>query len=135
MGLEIREQPAVARSKYQTRIQSYTAELRRLESDFEGARNSYRKARHELLGEGDDAGYGEDITDQKQRLLDNGERLERGTKRLEVGYRVAIETEEIGNQILTDLNQQRETIQRTRNRVTISEYTHASRTFSHVHPF
>ena len=59
----------------------------------------------------------EDLSDQKQRLIDNSEKLERSSKRLEVGYRVAVETEEIGSRIMTDLNQQKETIQRTRSRV------------------
>ena len=115
MGLEVRELPSAIRSKYQTRTQSYTAELTRLENDFKKAKNSYHKAREELLGEGSNSN--EDYYDQKQRLIDNTEKLERGAKRLEVGYRVAIETEQIGSQILTDLNHQKETIQRTRSRV------------------
>ena len=115
MGLEVRELPSATRSKYQTRTQSYTAELTRLENDFKKAKNSYHKAREELLGEGSNSN--EDYYDQKQRLIDNTEKLERGAKRLEVGYRVAIETEQIGSQILTDLNHQKETIQRTRSRV------------------
>jgi vesicle transport through interaction with t-SNAREs 1 len=115
MGLEVRELPSATRSKYQTRTQSYTAELTRLENDFKKAKNSYHKAREELLGEGSNSN--EDYYDQTQRLIDNTEKLERGAKRLEVGYRVAIETEQIGSQILTDLNHQKETIQRTRSRV------------------
>ena len=115
MGLEIRELPPPMKSKYQTRIQSFTAELTRLENEFKKTRDSYERKREELLGEGSE----ENIYSQKQRLIDNSEKLERGSKRLDVGYRVAIETEQIGNEILTDLNEQRETIQRTRNRVHI----------------
>jgi len=115
MGLEIRELPPPMKSKYQTRIQSFTAELTRLENEFKKTRDSYERKREELLGEGSE----ENLYSQKQRLIDNSEKLERGSKRLDVGYRVAIETEQIGNEILTDLNEQRETIQRTRNRVHI----------------
>ena len=114
MGLEIRELGPPLKNKYQTRIESFTAELNRLENEFKRNKNSYERKREELLGEG---GNEEHQYDQKQRLIDNTEKLERGNKRLEVGYRVAIETEAIGNEILTDLNQQRETIQKTRNRV------------------
>ena len=114
MELEVRELAAAVRTKYQTRVQSYSAELNRLENDFKTAKNTYQKARQELLGE---MTSNEDLSDQKQRLIDNSEKLERSSKRLEVGYRVAVETEEIGSRIMTDLNQQKETIQRTRSRV------------------
>lgn len=117
MGLEIRELGPPMKNKYQTRIESFTAELTRLENEFKKNRDSYERKREELLGEGST----EDFYDQKQRLIDNSEKLERGCKRLEVGYRVAIETEEIGNEILSDLNHQRETIQRSRNRVGSAE--------------
>jgi vesicle transport through interaction with t-SNAREs protein 1 len=39
-----------------------------------------------------EVGLGED---QKRRLLDNSERLERTGNRLEDGYRIAVETEEV----------------------------------------
>ena len=54
---------------------------------------------------------------QRSRLLDNTERLERSGKRLEDGYRTCIETEQIGSQVLEDLHSQRQTIQRSRDRV------------------
>jgi vesicle transport through interaction with t-SNAREs protein 1 len=55
--------------------------------------------------------------DQKRRLLDNSDRLERTGNQLQEGYRIAIETEEIGTQVLSNLSNQRETIQRSRNRL------------------
>jgi len=114
MGLEARELAAASRTKYQTRIQSYSVELDRLDGDFRKAKTSYYRAREDLLGESDQDYYD---GSQKQSLIDNTEKLERGNRRLEVGYKVAIETEQIGNQIMTDLNEQRETIQRTRARL------------------
>lgn len=114
MGLEARELAAASRTKYQTRIQSYSVELDRLDGDFRKAKTSYYRAREDLLGESDQDYYD---GSQKQSLIDNTEKLERGNRRLEVGYQVAIETEQIGNQIMTDLNEQRETIQRTRARL------------------
>jgi hypothetical protein len=64
-----------------------------------------------------EAGGGHD--EQKQRLLDNTERVERTGRQLSAGYRIALETEEIGTEVLRDLHSQRETIQRTRSRVSI----------------
>lgn len=55
--------------------------------------------------------------DQKRRLLDNSERLERTGNHIQEGYRIAVETEEIGTHVLQNLSQQRETIQRSRNRL------------------
>jgi len=55
--------------------------------------------------------------EQKQRLLDNSERVERTGQQLRAGYRVLLETEEIGASVLRDLNVQRETIEKSRNRV------------------
>lgn len=55
--------------------------------------------------------------EQKQRLLDTSEEIERTGKHLETGYRIALETEKFATEVLQDLETQRETIQRTRNRV------------------
>lgn len=66
--------------------------------------------------------YGESISlneEQKQRLLDNTERLERTGRQLDTGYQILLETEEIGSQVLRDLASQRETIQKSRSRVSI----------------
>jgi len=60
-----------------------------------------------------------DITsEQKQRLLYTSERLNQSGIQLDNTYRIAVETEEIGSQILTDLNRQRETMHNSFNRVT-----------------
>jgi vesicle transport through interaction with t-SNAREs protein 1 len=57
--------------------------------------------------------------EQKLRLLDNSERLERTGHHLTTGYRIILETEEIGSQVLQDLHAQRETIQKSRSRVRV----------------
>jgi vesicle transport through interaction with t-SNAREs protein 1 len=57
--------------------------------------------------------------EQKLRLLDNSERLERTGRQLTTGYRIILETEEIGSQVLQDLHTQRETIQKSRSRVRV----------------
>nr|VZI48417.1 unnamed protein product [Spirometra erinaceieuropaei] len=50
-------------------------------------------------------------------LLTNTERVERTGRRLQEGLRTAYETEEIGGQILSDLDHQRDTLQRSRDRL------------------
>nr|DBA14822.1 TPA: hypothetical protein GDO54_004106 [Pyxicephalus adspersus] len=70
------------------------------------------EVRNELLG--DDGNSSES---QRAHLLDNTERLERSSRRLEAGYQIAVETEQIGQNILENLNQDREKIQRARERL------------------
>lgn len=55
--------------------------------------------------------------EQKTKLLDNSDRIEKTGKKLTEGYSVLLEAEQIGATVLNDLNLQRETIQRSRNRV------------------
>lgn len=57
--------------------------------------------------------------EQKLRLLDNSERLERTGRHLTTGYRIILETEEIASQVLQDLHAQHETIQKSRSRVRV----------------
>lgn len=81
--------------------------------EFTNAKNS-KTVGYDSVDEFEDIGMQEE---QKQRLLNNSERIERTGKTLEEGYRVIVETESIGNQVLQDLHMQRETITRTRGRV------------------
>ena len=56
---------------------------------------------HSPLFSGEEGeGYDSTVEDSRQRLLDNSERLERSGKKLDTGYKVCVETEEIGNKIL-----------------------------------
>ncbi|CAG9788506.1 unnamed protein product [Diatraea saccharalis] len=55
--------------------------------------------------------------EQRQKLLDNTERLERTGKNISEGYRLAVETEQVGAAVLHELSAQRETIQRARGRI------------------
>ncbi|PVD38626.1 hypothetical protein C0Q70_01242 [Pomacea canaliculata] len=112
MELEIKEQDQKERQKYQTRIRSYKVELNKQQTDMKRARLGIDANRDELLG--DDT---HDSEDQRTRLLDNTERLDRSTRKLEQGYRIAVETEQIGGQIMEDLHNQRQTIQRSRGRL------------------
>ena len=63
------------------------------------------------------AEFGDLNSEQKQRLLDTTEQLEEAGKHLTTGYRIAIETEELGSKVLQDLHTQRETLKTSLNRV------------------
>ncbi|MGH0127365.1 UNVERIFIED_CONTAM: hypothetical protein FKN15_077517 [Acipenser sinensis] len=111
MDLEVREIPVQSRGMHSTRLKSYKQELEKLEKDFgapvlkdaqlfqarlrlcglpfqKRARIAYSdEVRDELLG--DD---GNSSASQRAHLLDNAEKLERSSRRLEAGYQIAVET-------------------------------------------
>uniref|UniRef100_F6Z6E4 Vesicle transport through interaction with t-SNAREs homolog 1A n=2 Tax=Ciona intestinalis TaxID=7719 RepID=F6Z6E4_CIOIN len=114
MDLEIRELPNSERGKLMGRMKSYQTEFNNLETQMKKAKttNNANKLRDELLSMDDNG-----TDDQRARLLDNTERLENSSRRLEVGYRVVMETEKVGQDILDNLQRDRETISRTRQRL------------------
>ncbi|KAM5131752.1 vesicle transport through interaction with t-SNAREs homolog 1A isoform 1-T2 [Mantella aurantiaca] len=113
MDLEVREIPAQSRAMYSNRMRSYKQEMSKLDTDFKRSRIAYSdEVRNELLG--DDGNSSES---QRAHLLDNTERLDRSSRRLEAGYQIAVETEQVGQNILENLSQDREKIQRARERL------------------
>lgn len=116
MELESREADPAVRPRLRTQLDSYRAELKRLTQEF----TKVRSTQFEDGFYSQDDIYSNNVSvteEQKRSLLDNSERLERTGKQLTTGYRMILETEEIGSQVLQDLNSQRETIQRSRNRL------------------
>ncbi|KAM8709684.1 hypothetical protein ACLKA7_016488 [Drosophila subpalustris] len=137
MGLEVRELNPTQRSSFNGKLQVAQAELKRLQTEYKQTKDKLRSQSNayttlDLSGSGD---YYEDVSisnDQRQRLLDNSESIERTGNRLTEGYRVALETEALGTQVLNDLHHQRETLQsaRARLRETNAELGRASRTLN-----
>ncbi|XP_054625049.1 vesicle transport through interaction with t-SNAREs homolog 1A isoform X1 [Dunckerocampus dactyliophorus] len=120
MDLEVREIPVQSRAMYNSRLKSYKQEVEKLEKDFKRSRIAYSdEVRNELLG--DDASSSESqlikLREERAHLLDNTERLERSSRRLEAGYQIAVETEQVGQEILANLHTDREKIQRARERL------------------
>ncbi|KAM8729818.1 vesicle transport through interaction with t-SNAREs homolog 1A isoform X1 [Sparus aurata] len=120
MDLEVREIPIQSRAMYNSRLKSYKQEVEKLEKDFKRSRIAYSdEVRNELLG--DDASSSENqlikLREERAHLLDNTEKLERSSRRLEAGYQIAVETEQVGQEILSNLNSDREKIQRARERL------------------
>ncbi|XP_057213839.1 vesicle transport through interaction with t-SNAREs homolog 1A isoform X1 [Triplophysa rosa] len=120
MDLEVREIPIQSRGMYNSRLKSYKQEMEKLEKDFKRSRIAYSdEVRNELLRE--DGGSSETqlikLREERAHLLDNTERLERSSRRLDAGYQIAVETEQVGQEILTNLATDREKIQRSRDRL------------------
>ncbi|XP_075872333.1 vesicle transport through interaction with t-SNAREs homolog 1A isoform X1 [Nelusetta ayraudi] len=120
MDLEVREIPIQSRAMHNSRLKSYKQEVEKLEKDFKRSRIAYSdEVRNELLG--DDGSSSENqlikLREERAHLLDNTEKLERSSRRLEAGYQIAVETEQVGQEILSNLHTDREKIQRARERL------------------
>ena len=121
MEIELRGIPQSIRPQYQVRIKNAKTELSRskkLSKEFHS-----QLSRSALLGgvggrpigpsEADDP-YG---TSDRTRLLAGTSLLEDGTRRLQDSQRIALETEEQGADILSNLRRQREQIENSRDTV------------------
>ncbi|KAL4131803.1 hypothetical protein QTP88_009059 [Uroleucon formosanum] len=114
MDLSVKESDVSVRAKLHNRVASYRAELHRLAKEFARAKCTVNID----LEDDNHFAESEDVTsEQKQRLLYTSERLNQSGIQLDNTYRIAVETEEIGSQILTDLNRQRETMHNSFNRL------------------
>lgn len=106
-----------ARDRLRSRVESHRAELKRLTQEFQAA----KKPKEDVTEIAMEESWDNNVTeDQRKRLLDASERIERSGRTLQNGYRMALETEEIGSQVLKELHDQRETIQRSRGRVSFT---------------
>lgn len=114
MDLESRTIDSTKKQRCRTKLDCYRAELKRLTLEYIKAR-SIKQLGYESAD--DQMNEVRISSDQRQRLLESNERIERSGKKLEDGYRVVLETQEIGAQVMNDLSGQRETIQRSRARL------------------
>ncbi|CAH4030248.1 vesicle transport through interaction with t-SNAREs homolog 1A [Pieris brassicae] len=96
-----------------SRVAAYRAELQRVRDEYRSVISN--SAAYNI--DPDDYEDWSTVNEQNQKLLDNSERLERSGKNLTEGYRIILETEQIGNAVLQDLHHQRETLHRTRSRL------------------
>jgi len=117
MEIELQGMPQSIKPQYQAKIKSAKTELTRLKNLSKGLHTQL--TRSDLLGgvggrSSTDDPYG---TSDRTRLLAGTALLEDGTRRLQESQRIALETEEQGADILTDLRRQREQIENSRDTV------------------
>eukprot|EP00667_Euglena_gracilis_P021387 EG_transcript_23411 len=124
---EYQAAPQVLKPKLRTRVSNYRQDFMSLEREYKNATStSIIVDREELLGSktADD-----EAADERTRLLLGTHRLEKASQSLASSKRVAAECEAIGQDIMTNLGQQRDTIERSTNMVreTNAELTRASK--------
>ncbi|KAK0400380.1 hypothetical protein QR680_003469 [Steinernema hermaphroditum] len=101
------------RTKYDTRVKSYHNDKKQLEIELQRVvqRFNYDDDRVELFS------VDENCVDQQDQLIQNTESLARTSRKIQDTYRMVVETEQVGNEILGNLGSQRETITRARERM------------------
>lgn len=120
MEIEIQGIPQSLRTTYSSRLKTAKSSLVTSKKSLSDARTAL--ARSELLsssrGGTDDYPNSDDpYTSDRARLLSGTNLLEDGSRRLQESQRMALETEEQGASILTNLRGQREQIENSRDTV------------------
>ncbi|WPK23410.1 hypothetical protein PUMCH_000649 [Australozyma saopauloensis] len=113
MNIEVQNVPASSRSTFNTKIRQYRRDVDTIKTKLKGLTDEDSRA--QLFGlryTDEEAGVHDD---QRKQLLSNNASLERSTDRLRESQRIALETENIGGNILNDLRAQREQITNLRN--------------------
>jgi len=115
MEVEIQSMPQSVRGTYNTRVRTLKTELARWKKSAKDLH--LQSSRSELFNHstsGGDDPYGDDATNQRTRLLAGTQSLNDSSRRLEDSHRIALETEDVGADILRSLRVQREQIENTR---------------------
>ena len=116
MDLEARSLTGPAKQQLVAQAKDYQAGIAALRSQLKLAKTSSRaeeQARAELL-RGADPALKLEADNQRGRLLDTTDRLNRASDKLKGACQVALETEAVGESIMSDLEAQRHTLQHAR---------------------
>ncbi|KAJ3138456.1 hypothetical protein HK100_012717 [Physocladia obscura] len=114
---------AALQSKLQPRVRSFKEEIKSAKKDLSKFQASDRE---QLLG-GSASGAnlndfdGGGSSNQRAKMLQGTERLQEGSRRLEEARQMALDTEAMGIDTLGNLNQQREQILKTKDRLTVAD--------------
>ncbi|ORZ17776.1 snare region anchored in the vesicle membrane C-terminus-domain-containing protein [Absidia repens] len=118
MERELLDVPTSSRVKLQARLRLLKMEGEKMKRDLRRASFSplVNQDRDELVLNMDtERDFDTSAIDQRQRLLYGTDRLGESSRRLDASHRLALETENVGINILSTLKGQRETLLRTRD--------------------
>ncbi|KAH8556158.1 t-SNARE [Umbelopsis sp. PMI_123] len=125
MEMEILNIPTASRTRLQTKLRLFKSEFEKTKRDLRRATTQVPSStsREELFGglETGDGDLDASTIDQRSRLLSGTDRLGESSRRLQDSHRLALETENVGINILGTLKGQRETILRSRDTLAESD--------------
>jgi len=119
MNLNARNVPGPTGAKLQAKIKDYEADLARMKKDIRRSEQQANElaARESLMGGGAVIGDMSVSMDQRERLLNNNERLQRSSQHLKTALITAEETIQVGAGIMQNLEEQRTTMERGLDRL------------------
>jgi len=101
------------RTKLTPKVKGYQTDVQRIKRDLQrSATSSSNNTRDELLS-GATQDYQVQFLDQRSKLIAGNEKIEQTSGRLQNAHRLAIQNEQIGTAVLTDLQGQRDQLIRT----------------------
>ncbi|PWN48020.1 V-snare-domain-containing protein [Violaceomyces palustris] len=121
MEIEIQSFPQSVRSNYSLQLRASKADVERLSKQIRAAlaapsgSKSFDPFADPSTSPSDLESQSDNANSQRQRLLQGTATLEDSSRRLQDSNRLALETEDLGNDILRDLRSQREQIENTRD--------------------
>jgi len=112
------EASVAGRSSYVSKLRGYSSDIIRVQRDVDHA--SLMEATFVQTNEFIDDFQLRDV-EQRTRLLSSSNILDEGSKRLDNANRIALETEDIGANVLSELSSQKQTILRARDNLDLIE--------------
>ncbi|KAJ9106713.1 hypothetical protein QFC19_003025 [Naganishia cerealis] len=130
MEVELHPMPASIRGPYSARIASSKADLQKVKKTLKDIQKESQRT--DLLGSGtgrrgmgdpslQDEPYTDDGYDSRSRLLAGTDTLADGSRRLDNAHRIALETEDVGADILRNLHGQRSQLEHTRDTLVVAD--------------
>lgn len=117
--MEIDTANSTNRLKLQQKVKQYQGDLQRVRRELQKASNAVSTSmmRSDLLAGGGAQDYQVQYMDQRQGLLAGTEQLNVTSNRASNAHRVALETEQIGTNVLSELHGQRQQLIRANNKL------------------
>ncbi|OBS59827.1 hypothetical protein A6R68_09053 [Neotoma lepida] len=125
MEEELRYAPLTFRNPMMSKLRNYRKDLAKLHREVRstpltatpGGRGDMKYGSYALENE-----HLNRLQSQRALLLQGTESLNRATQSIERSHRIATETDQIGTEIIEELGEQRDQLERTKNRVSLGSY-------------
>ncbi|XP_069773186.1 vesicle transport through interaction with t-SNAREs homolog 1B [Narcine bancroftii] len=119
MEKEMRNAPTSYRNQMNVKIQSYRKDIRKLQRDTRNseaghrAHRDFKHAKHHA----ERSEQSNHLASQRALLLQGTDSLNRTSKSIDRSCRIAAETDQIGSEIIEELGEQREQLERSKDRL------------------
>uniref|UniRef100_A0A7N9CWT2 Vesicle transport through interaction with t-SNAREs homolog 1B n=1 Tax=Macaca fascicularis TaxID=9541 RepID=A0A7N9CWT2_MACFA len=128
MEEELRYAPLSFRNPMMSKLRNYRKDLAKLHREVRstpltatpGGRGDMKYGIYALENE-----HMNRLQSQRAMLLQGTESLNRATQSIERSHRIATETDQIGSEIIEELGEQRDQLERTKSRMEFCSFTHA----------